>query len=129
MSDINLHPPRRSTRSGRADWRDQAACRDVDPELFFPVGTAGPALRQISQAKQVCARCPVRTPCLEWALDSGQEAGVWGGTSEDERRVLRSRQMRQSGIRPDAERSRLRPMTRRAKGHGERYTDTPGEED
>jgi WhiB family redox-sensing transcriptional regulator len=89
MSDIRLHPPGRSTRSGSADWRDQAACCDIDPELFFPIGNVGPALVQIGQAKQVCARCPVRVPCLEWALESGQEAGVWGGTSEDERRALR----------------------------------------
>jgi WhiB family transcriptional regulator, redox-sensing transcriptional regulator len=75
--------------SAGTDWRDDAACRDVDPELFFPVGNAGPARLQIVQAKRVCARCPVRTPCLEWALASGQEAGVWGGTSEDERYALR----------------------------------------
>jgi WhiB family transcriptional regulator, redox-sensing transcriptional regulator len=71
------------------DWRDLAACRDSDPELFFPVGNAGPSLLQVDRAKQVCAGCKVRTPCLEWALASGQEAGVWGGTSEDERRALR----------------------------------------
>ena len=62
--------------------------------LFFPIGNTGPALRRISQAKQVCAGCPVRAPCLEWAPRSGQEAGVWGGTSEDERRALR--RMRQA---------------------------------
>ena len=61
----------------------------MDPELFFPIGNTGPALIQIGQARQVCAGCPVRTPCLEWALRSGQEAGVWGGTSEHERRALR----------------------------------------
>ena len=82
MSDIRLHPPGRSTRSGSADWRDQAACRDIDPELFFPIGNAGPALVQIGQAKQVCGQCPVRVPCLEWALESGQEAGVWGGPAK-----------------------------------------------
>jgi WhiB family transcriptional regulator, redox-sensing transcriptional regulator len=93
MSDIHRHLPGRPDRNSSADWRDEAACRGIDPELFFPVGHAGPALRQIGQAKQLCAGCPVRMPCLEWALDSGQEAGVWGGTSEDERRVLRSRRM------------------------------------
>ena len=71
------------------DWRDRAGCRDVDPELFFPVGTSGPALLQVAEAKAVCRRCPVAAECLTWALDSGQDAGVWGGLSEDERRARR----------------------------------------
>jgi WhiB family redox-sensing transcriptional regulator len=73
------------------DWRHRAACRDEDPELFFPVGTSGPALLQIAEAKIACRRCPVSTECLNWALASGQDAGVWGGMSEDERRALKRR--------------------------------------
>jgi WhiB family transcriptional regulator, redox-sensing transcriptional regulator len=73
------------------DWRHRAACRDEDPELFFPVGTSGPALLQIAEAKAVCRRCPVNSECLDWALASGQDAGVWGGMSEDERRALKRR--------------------------------------
>ena len=42
------------------DWRHQAACRDEDPELFFPVGNTGPAITQIEEAKKVCMRCTVR---------------------------------------------------------------------
>ncbi len=76
------------------DWRHRAICRDEDPELFFPVGTSGPALVQIAEAKAVCRRCPVATSCLDWALDSGQDAGVWGGMSEDERRLLKRRSTR-----------------------------------
>lgn len=76
------------------EWRHDAACRDSDPELFFPIGNTGPALIQIEQAKQVCRSCPVISECLQWALDSGQEAGVWGGTSEDERRLMRRRSQR-----------------------------------
>ncbi len=76
------------------EWRHDAACRDSDPELFFPIGNTGPALIQIEQAKQVCRSCPVMSECLQWALDSGQEAGVWGGTSEDERRLMRRRAQR-----------------------------------
>ncbi len=53
------------------DWRHKAACRDEDPELFFPIGDAGPALLQIEEAKQVCRSCSVREACLEWALASG----------------------------------------------------------
>ncbi len=71
------------------DWRHKAACRDEDPELFYPVGNSGPALLQIAEAKTVCRRCSVADSCLDWALASGQEWGVWGGTSEDERRALK----------------------------------------
>jgi WhiB family redox-sensing transcriptional regulator len=70
------------------DWRHRAACLDEDPELFFPIGTTGPALRQIELAKAVCRSCGVLEECRSWALESGQEAGVWGGLSEDERRAL-----------------------------------------
>ncbi|MEO3810887.1 WhiB family transcriptional regulator [Sphaerisporangium sp. B11E5] len=76
------------------DWRHRAACRDVDPELFFPIGNTGPALMQIEEAKQVCRSCPVIDSCLKWALESGQDAGVWGGLSEDERRALKRRTAR-----------------------------------
>src|ERR1041384_3800731 len=90
------------------DWRHRAICRDEDPELFFPVGTSGPALLQIAEAKTVCRRCPVVSDCLAWALESGQDAGVWGGMSEDERRTLkrrnsrtRARTARQPGLKPE----------------------------
>lgn len=73
------------------DWRHRAACRDVDPELFFPIGNTGPAILQIEEAKQVCRRCDVTDACLRWALESGQESGVWGGMGEDERRALKRR--------------------------------------
>lgn len=76
------------------DWRHRAACRDVDPEIFFPIGNSGPALLQIEEAKQVCRRCPVMDACQEWALTSGQDSGVWGGMSEDERRAARRRRTR-----------------------------------
>ena len=76
------------------DWRHRAACRDEDPELFFPIGTPGPALLQIEEAKAVCRRCDVREQCLQWALETGQDAGVWGGLSEDERRALKRRRAR-----------------------------------
>ena len=71
------------------DWRDQSACRDTDPDLFFPVGTTGPALEQIENAKAVCAEFEARQPCLEFALSTNQDSGIWGGTSEEERRKLR----------------------------------------
>ena len=76
------------------DWRSRAACTDEDPELFFPVGTTGPAVVQIEEAKRVCAHCVVREPCLEFALQTRQDAGVWGGLDEDERRSLRRKRQR-----------------------------------
>ncbi|MFC4554203.1 WhiB family transcriptional regulator [Georgenia faecalis] len=76
------------------DWRHNAACLTEDPELFFPIGNTGPALVQIEEAKAVCHRCPVIDTCLKWALENGQDAGVWGGMSEDERRALKRRTAR-----------------------------------
>ncbi|MBV2362690.1 WhiB family transcriptional regulator [Streptomonospora nanhaiensis] len=73
------------------DWRHHAACRDEDPELFFPIGNSGPAVLQIEEAKAVCRSCPVSAACLRWALETGQDGGVWGGMSEDERRALKRR--------------------------------------
>ena len=78
------------TRAARGpDWRDRAACRDADPELFFPFDATGPRREQIRQAKQVCQACPVRARCLDWALVRGFDFGIWGGTTEQERRVMR----------------------------------------
>jgi WhiB family transcriptional regulator, redox-sensing transcriptional regulator len=73
------------------DWRQHAACRREDPDLFFPIGASGPALLQTEQAKAVCRRCPVRGSCLEWAMETDQTLGVWGGLSETERRALKRR--------------------------------------
>ena len=72
----------------RMDWRHKAACRDEDPELFFPIGNTGPALGQIEAAKAICRVCTVVNECLQWAIETGQDSGVWGGLSEDERRAL-----------------------------------------
>ncbi|MER5686723.1 WhiB family transcriptional regulator [Streptomyces sp. NPDC002205] len=78
------------------NWRMRAACRDEDPDLFFPVGSTGPALVQTEEAKAVCGRCPVRELCLEWALENGQDSGVWGGLGESERRALKRRTRRRA---------------------------------
>ena len=66
-------------------WRHQAACRGIDPAVFFPDDEEpGDA------AKAVCVRCPVRQPCLDWALSTREKEGVWGGCDErDRRRILR----------------------------------------
>ena len=80
----------------RASWRQSAACRQVaDPELFFPIGSAGIAVTETQQAKAICDSCPVRQPCLTFALATRQEFGIWGGYDETERRLLH-RQQRES---------------------------------
>lgn len=63
-------------------WEERAACREVDPEVFFPAGGGG-----VEHAKRVCARCPVRLHCRDFALKTRQEYGVWGGMSEEARRL------------------------------------------
>ncbi|MFI6656461.1 WhiB family transcriptional regulator [Streptomyces sp. NPDC050523] len=76
-------------------WPERAACLGQDPELFFPVGNSGPALVQIDEAKAVCGRCPVVEQCLRWALKAGQVDGIWGGTTESERRAASRRDVHQ----------------------------------
>jgi WhiB family transcriptional regulator, redox-sensing transcriptional regulator len=73
------------------DWRDLAACRDSEPTLFFPIGTTGPAIDQIEAAVAICSTCPVQEDCLQYALETNQESGVWGGYADDDRRRLRKR--------------------------------------
>lgn len=75
-------------------WWRRAACAEEDPELFFPVGTSGPAEQDLMAAKRVCFRCPVLEQCRRWALDTGQASGVWGGMGEDERSRWRHRTRR-----------------------------------
>jgi WhiB family redox-sensing transcriptional regulator len=70
------------------DWTSRAACRDKDPELFFPVSDMGPGARQVTEAKAVCAGCPVRSACLDYALDNGLDHGIFGGMTEKDRRGL-----------------------------------------
>jgi WhiB family redox-sensing transcriptional regulator len=71
-----------------AAWRDEAACRGAELEVFFPDrgGSAEPA-------RQICARCPVRQPCLDYAISRGITNGIWGGLADRERRALRTRHM------------------------------------
>jgi WhiB family redox-sensing transcriptional regulator len=75
-----------------SDWRSRGACLTADPDLFFPLSSSGPAIEQEAQAKAVCGRCKVRAPCLTFALATRQVHGIWGGTSEQERALLRPRE-------------------------------------
>ena len=71
------------------NWRRSALCRDSNAELFFPIGSTGIALDMIEAAKDICEQCPAKDPCLEFALQTNQEAGIWGGSTEEERRLIR----------------------------------------
>ena len=72
-----------------ADWMERGKCREMDPALFFPNDGMG-----VQVAQRICAECPVREECLEYALANRVDHGVWGGTSERERRrILRSRRL------------------------------------
>ncbi len=70
-------------------WREQAACSGVDSDLFFPASEDD--VQATNQAKAICAECPVREACLQYALATNQSAGVWGGLDAGDRRRMRRR--------------------------------------
>jgi WhiB family redox-sensing transcriptional regulator len=83
------------TATGSAtNWRSAAACLLADPDLFFPISSAGPAERQITRAKTICGQCPVREKCLEFALSHELAYGIWGGTTPEDRQRDRRRKRR-----------------------------------
>jgi WhiB family redox-sensing transcriptional regulator len=80
--------PRLTATPTRTDWFEDAACRDADTTVFFPVSDAAS-----ETAKSICAQCPVREECLEFAVATRQPDGVWGGLTPIERhRLIRRRQ-------------------------------------
>jgi WhiB family redox-sensing transcriptional regulator len=91
-SQADFEAPAKKTKS---DWRHRAACANQDPELFFPIGDTTMARAQAEEAKAVCRRCPVMEACGNWALATGQDAGVWGALTEAERRSMRRRAARE----------------------------------
>ena len=70
----------------RLAWADSGSCTNADPDLFFPQPGA-----DTSYARSICRGCPVRLHCLDYALESGQKHGIWGGMTESQRRRLRRR--------------------------------------
>jgi WhiB family redox-sensing transcriptional regulator len=71
------------------NWMARGSCADKPPELFFPSDGVG-----VEVARRICATCPVQEPCLEHALENRIDHGVWGGTSERQRRrILRARRL------------------------------------
>ena len=77
-----------------ANWRSAGACLSADPDLFFPISSAGAGERQIARAKMICAGCQVRQECLEFALTHDQVYGIWGGTTPEDRQRERRRNRR-----------------------------------
>lgn len=69
------------------DWKARAACAGYANTYFFPSTESSPEIA--GRAKAICAECPVRADCLEYAFETNQVAGIWGGTTEEERRSLR----------------------------------------
>jgi WhiB family redox-sensing transcriptional regulator len=92
MVVTQLPAQRAALEEERRDWWRSAACREMDPELFFPVGARGPGAGEIDRAKAICAGCRVRRQCLQYALATHQMHGVWGGTTEDERQLRGGRE-------------------------------------
>jgi len=64
-------------------WQERSACYGLDPEVFFPTTEEEAGL-----ALSYCGVCPVKAVCLAWALQNGERYGVWGGTTEQQRRRL-----------------------------------------
>ena len=73
----------------REEWEALSACADLNTDLFYPAGSSAKYHGQIAAAKAVCAACPVEVECLEFALETNEEFGIWGGETEDSRRRLR----------------------------------------
>ncbi len=77
------------------DFRLSALCAGADPEIWFPTAVPGTEVydREVDRAKAICAECPVRMECAEWALDVATD-GVFGGLDPDERRALKAARAR-----------------------------------
>lgn len=80
------------------DWVHDARCRGEDPDLFFPAGVTGPAAEQAQEAKGYCVACAVQEACLEWAMTTNQDSGIWGGLAEEERRALKRQRRREARV-------------------------------
>jgi WhiB family transcriptional regulator, redox-sensing transcriptional regulator len=84
-----------------ANWRAAGACLSADPDLFFPIANGAPCARQEAEALWICAGCPVRQQCLDFAVRTGEADGIWGGTTAAERiRARRRKAHRRPATRP-----------------------------
>jgi WhiB family transcriptional regulator, redox-sensing transcriptional regulator len=102
------------------EWRAAGACLTADPDLFFPISTGGVGVKQVARAQQICAGCPVRQECLDFAMRSGEMHGIWGGTTPEERirqrreQAARRRRARRSWQAPDTRVADARAQDARA---------------
>ncbi|MGW5307815.1 WhiB family transcriptional regulator [Streptomyces griseoluteus] len=78
-----------SGRPAVSDWRDQASCVGEDPDLFFPLSDLAAPGTEAALARAICRRCPVIIACRTWALDHGEDDGIWGATTAAQRRAIR----------------------------------------
>lgn len=103
------------------DWQLQAACRDADAATFFhPENERGEARTdRVRAAKRICQSCPVLTQCLRHALEAGERHGIWGGMSEEERRIL----LRRASRSPHS----LEPWQMAVSPRSARVSTTPGQ--
>lgn len=88
-----MDDPLRLFDRGAEAWRDHAACRDHDPDLWFPIEQLDDTTDTL-EAKAICRACPVRGDCLEYSLATNQADGIWGGLDEHQRRSIRRRRRR-----------------------------------
>ena len=84
-----MTPPKDSNKDKTLIWRQRAACRGVDPDIFYPVSD-----EDAEDAKAICRQCQVQERCLDWALSNREREGVWGGATERERRRIIRRRRR-----------------------------------
>jgi WhiB family redox-sensing transcriptional regulator len=91
MSDTLLEGVTAQTSGAEPDWRVRGACLDLDPDDFFPVGNERALVRQYENARRACRACSVSTQCLQFALDSHTDFGMWGGYTPRERQRMRGR--------------------------------------
>ncbi|CAL9337204.1 WhiB family transcriptional regulator [Streptomyces sp. enrichment culture] len=82
MTDVHEH-------AATYDWRDEAACVGEDPEIFFPLSDSAAPGSEASLARAICRRCPVLLDCRTWAIERGEDDGIWGATTAAQRRAVR----------------------------------------
>jgi len=78
-------------------WMEEGSCVYANTELFFPVGSSMKAIKQANEAKAVCNECVVKIDCLEYAIRTNQDSGIWGGTTTEEERKSLRREYRKNG--------------------------------
>ncbi|MFD0224298.1 WhiB family transcriptional regulator [Streptomyces hirsutus] len=71
------------------NWRDQASCVGEDPEIFFPLSDSASPGDEAFLARTICRRCSVLLVCRSWAIDHGEDDGIWGATTAAQRRAIR----------------------------------------